>query len=250
MELASDVDGAPLDAVVSTPSTLFTPYYDRDGITIYCGDAHDILPRLHCEVTITDPPYMIGAHSTGTEASKAGSWGDIMNVSRWYSQWLRECKRATSHEGSIWVFGNWRSMPTYTKAFLDAGLSPTSCVVWDKEWIGPSYKNALRPTWEMILMSAMPDCEIWDRGASDLMRAKWMAGQCKTTEHPAEKPLVLLERIVQLSTKEDWRVLDPFMGSGTTLVAARNCGRRAIGIELSEQWCEAAVNRLSQGNLF
>lgn len=249
MEAKTDATDAPLHPIVPMPSSV-DPYYDKDGITIYCGDSHDILPRLNCEVTITDPPYMIGAHSTGTEGSKAGSWGDIMNVSRWYSQWLRECKRATSQEGSIWVFGNWRSMPTYTKAFLDAGLSPTSCVVWDKEWIGPAYKNALRPTWEMILMSAMPDCEIWDRTAADVMRSKWLAGVCKTTEHAAEKPVALLERIVQLSTKEDWRVLDPFMGSGTTLVASRNCGRRAIGIEISEQWCETAVKRLSQGTLF
>jgi hypothetical protein len=57
-------DDATLSAAsVGSP----VPYYDKDGITIYCGDAHDILPGLHCEVTITDPPYMIGAHSTGTE---------------------------------------------------------------------------------------------------------------------------------------------------------------------------------------
>ena len=226
------------------------PYYEKDGITIYCGDCHDILPALNCEVTITDPPYMIGAHSTGAEASKAGSWGDIMNVARWYTQWLVQCKRATASEGSIWVFGNWRSLPTYTKAFLDAGLPTTSCVVWDKEWIGPAYKNALRPTWEMILMSAMSDCEIWNRSASDVIRSKWLAGVCKTTEHSAEKPESLMGQLIELSTKEGWRVLDPFMGSGTTLVAARRCGRRAIGIEINEKWCETAVSRLRQATMF
>jgi len=226
------------------------PYYQDDAVTLYCGDSHDILPKINCEVTITDPPYMIGAHSTGTENSKAGSWGDIMNVARWYSEWLRQCKRATSNEGSIWVFGNWRSMPTYTKAFLDAGLSPTSCLVWDKEWIGPAYKNALRPTWELVLMSAMTDCEIWDRSASDVVRCKWLAGQCKTTIHPAEKPVELLCRLICISTKQGWRVLDPFAGSGTTLVAAKLEGRKAIGIEINEAYCEIAAKRLSQGVLF
>lgn len=65
-------------------------------------------------------------------------------------------------------------------------------------------------------------------------------------QHPTEKPVELMERIIEMLTPPDGTVLDPFAGSGTTLVAARNLGRRAIGIEQSREYCDIAVRRLAQ----
>lgn len=68
-------------------------------------------------------------------------------------------------------------------------------------------------------------------------------------KHPTEKPVGLMERLVK-SCPTEWSISDPFMGSGTTLVAARNMGRTAVGVELNERYCELAANRLAQGSLF
>lgn len=75
-------------------------------------------------------------------------------------------------------------------------------------------------------------------------------GQPGKVDHPTQKPLALLSRIVRSMVPVDGSVLDPFMGSGTTLRAAKDLGRRAIGIEIEERYCEIAANRLAQGVLF
>ena len=221
-----------------------------DGCTIYCGDALEIVPLLNCETVITDPPYMIGSQSTGVEKSKVGGWGDQMNSAVWYSIWLEATNAIRSREGYIAVFGNWRSMAVYARAFSLAGLPMTSCLVWDKDWIGPAYENALRPTYELVVLSAAEQSQIKDRSVSDVYRCKWLAGQSRTTEHRAEKPVELLRHLVAHLSEPNWRVLDPFLGSGTTLRACKDLGRRGIGIEIEERYCEIAARRLEQGVLF
>jgi len=85
----------------------------------------------------------------------------------------------------------------------------------------------------------------WNGGGS---AAVWTHGICKTDrpDHPCPKPLSLMFELLTLFTDEGEPVLDPFMGSGTTLRAAKDLGRRAIGIEIEEKYCEIAAKRLSQ----
>lgn len=91
-----------------------------------------------------------------------------------------------------------------------------------------------------------PDFQIADRGLPDIWRCQWTA--IKPTGHPAEKPVSLLQRLISASGSSS--VIDPFMGSGSTLVAAKNLGVKAIGIEVEERWCEIAAIRCSQEVMF
>jgi DNA modification methylase len=230
------------------------PYYDADGITIYHGDALEILPSLQCasaSLILADPPYMIGAISVGNPLAKSGTWSDMLNSAYWFAEWFKTCRSVLSPEGFLATFGNWRSLPTLIYGLSRCDWQATNCIVWDKDWIGPASPAALRPVWELILTAAMPDARVADRSAQDLMRCKWMAVHSGDTEHPAEKPVALLERLIQIFTPRPASlVLDPFMGGGSSLEAARRTSRRYIGIETEERWCEVAAKRLSQGVLF
>ena len=225
------------------PDALPTPYYSRDGIVIYHGDALEILPTLtSVDLCVADPPYSFGLASTFQEG-KAGSWGDMMNNAHWYASWLRELYRLTqARQGAAWVFNSWRSFPVLARAAMETPWPIESLMVWDKQWIGPGGSRGLRPAYELVALFAQPNFQIVNRGLPDIWRSQWSSQ--KPNGHPAEKPLDLITRIITESGGD--LILDPFMGSGTTLRAAKDLGRRAIGIEIEEKYVEIAIKRLRQ----
>lgn len=228
-----------------------TPYYSDESVTLYHGDALDILPTIEAgtvTAVVTDPPYVIGAVSAGNMASKAGGWTDMMNSALWFSTWYRHVDRVLKRHGSFWTFCNWRSLPVVMKAALDAGLPITSTAVWDKEWIGPGGSQGLRPSYELIALLSQPDFAVPDRGVADVFRHK--VGSYKPNGHPAEKPVGLVRRVLSTAAVPAGAlVVDPFMGSGTTGIAARDLGLRFVGIEAEERWCEVAAGRFAEGFL-
>lgn len=225
-----------------------TPYYSDDKVTLYHGDALEVLPTIAAgsvDLCVTDPPYVIGAVSAGSLGSKSGGWADMMNSSLWFSAWYREVSRTLRHTGAMWSFANWRTLPVVMRAALDAGLPVTSLMVWDKEWIGPGGPQGLRPSYEICALLAHPGFAIPNRGIPDVWRHK--VGSHKPNGHPAEKPAALMERIMRASAvPPGGLVLDPFVGSGTTAMAAKGMGLRCVAIEAEEKWCEVAASRLSQ----
>ncbi len=191
------------------------PYYDRNGITIYCGDCRDILPLLpKVDLVLTDPPYGIDiANNPFRQKFQKQDW-DLLPV----DSILLDNIRAKSTDSVIWG-GNYFDLPPRKGYF-----------VWDK----------LQP---QDFSSAM--CEMaW---SSLDMPAKIYRKWCVAYEkyHPTQKPDCLMEWCIGFFPNAQ-TVLDPFMGSGTTLVAAKKLGRKAIGIEIEERYCEIAVKRLSQ----
>lgn len=215
---------------------------------IDCLEGLKEIPDGSVDLIVTDPPYGIGIKSQGSGkggvAAKLNPWADICNASLWYTAWIKECKRVLKDDGALWSFINWRYFPTLCKAGLDCQWSVESLLVWDKCWIGPGGKKGLRPSYEQVALFAMPDFAIKDRSLPDIQRFKWAS--YKPTGHPAEKPVDLIRWIIQASGKtDDAVILDPFMGSGTTGVAAVREGCQYIGFDMDADWVEKAKERIA-----
>jgi site-specific DNA-methyltransferase (adenine-specific) len=236
-----------------------TPYYDQDGITIYCGDALTILPTLDVRVqaVITDPPYASGAR---TEAAKKTS-GAMVRGARWASKpiendqmtttgyvWLmREaafaCRPLLADGASVLVFTDWRQWPNLVGALESTNLRVNGMVVWDKRDFAMGW--GFRNQHELIAHASLGTPQIGNHSIGNVLQVAREAND----DHPSPKPVTLIQRLVEVVTERGDLVLDPFMGAGSTLRAGINLGRRAIGIEIEERYCEIAVKRLAQGVL-
>lgn len=219
------------------------PYYQDDHTTLYHTDSNEALEQMpSVDLVVTDPPYSIGLQSNG----KTGGWGDLMNGAIFFQKLLEHAHGLThTRQGACWIFNSWRSFPVISRASFGIWRIE-SLLVWDKQWIGPGGIKGLRPAYELVAFFAQKDFKLRNRSLPDIWPVPCGGGQ-KPTGHPAEKPVKLMEKIIHESG--GGLVLDPYAGSGTTLVAAKNLGHKAIGIEIEERYCEMAAQRLSQGRL-
>ena len=216
---------------------------------MHLGDCLEHLSKIEpisVQAVITDPPYMIGATSVGKADAKCGTWADMENSAFWFSHWFNLSKRILKPDGYLVVFGNWRSIPTLIRAFDLSSITVSSCMIWNKEWIGPCGPAALRPTYEIVMFAAMPEAKIFNRSASDVYSCKWQAGRSAESGHPAEKPVQLMRHLVKLVSPNGGVIVDPFMGSGTTGVAALAEGCDFIGIEREQRWLDLARGRIER----
>ena len=165
-----------------------------------------------------------------------------MNQAVFFAHVFRTFRACMVKDGAIWCFINWRGLPVLMKGATDAGCVIDSLLVWDKCWIGPGGSRGLRPSYELCALIPFGNFALPNRGLADIWRHQWSS--TKPSGHPAEKPISLLFELVKQSPGPT--ILDPFMGSGTTLVAAKQLGRKAIGIEIEEKYCEIAAKRLAQ----
>lgn len=208
-----------------------TPYYERDGVVIYHGDCREIVPLLEpWGVVLTDPPWGIH-HSSG----QIGRLKDV-EIAGDADTTLFDWAVTTFGGGPAVIFGSWRSPPSSAKA----------AVVWDKG-LGCGMGDLTfpwKPNFEMAYIFGSG--WIGHRDTSVLF-ATMVSWATSGREHPSEKPVRLMRQFVQKSPPGT--ILDPFMGCGSTLRAAKDLGRKAVGIEIEEKYCEIAARRLSQGVL-
>ncbi|MGB0237778.1 MAG: DNA-methyltransferase [Cycloclasticus sp.] len=216
-----------------------------------CFEVLEQLPDKSIDAVITDPPYMFGAASvSGTNNAKVSRFGDLLNQSYFYREIIQKCERVLVPNGCIWMLFNWRGLPVLMKGVVEAGRNLESLLVWDKEWIGPGGNVGLRPSYEVCGLIPFGEFALPNRGLPDIWRHKWSS--IKPNGHPAEKPETLMQQLVKETPGAT--ILDPFMGSGTTGVAAVKQGRNFIGCEIEPQYYDTAKARIdaaqAQGDLF
>jgi hypothetical protein len=209
------------------------PYYDAGGVTLYHGDCRDVLPLIEgCDLLLTDPPYgifknaggsgmMFGAKTIYCEDKSAAEW-DTRPDAGTLRLALSKCQRHV-----IWG-GN------YLADMLGACKGP---LVWNKLTGNNSYADG-EMAWSDVAGTMRIFTHQWCGAFKDSERGQ-------RAMHPTQKPLALMSWCISLA-KDAKSVLDPFAGSGTALVAAKERGLRAIGIEAREEYCALIVKRLAQ----
>ena len=203
---------------------VMTPYYEHAGQTIYHGDCREILPGLpKCDLLLTDPPYGIGRDGKPPSTSSHGG-----------------------HKG--YEFMGWDNEPPSIATFEQIRGWATDGVIWGANYFPPLPPGPGWLVWDKGQRLDQADGELaWSsrRAPLRIFTLNRVALMGDGAVHPTQKPLALFKWCIALFPNAQ-TILDPFMGSGTTLVAAKNLGRKAIGIEIEERYCEIAAKRLAQ----
>ena len=208
------------------------PYYEGDGVTLYLGDCLEVTEWLSADVLVTDPPYGV-AYSTNFGGQFKGNEiaGDQDTETRdeALTKWgERPAAVFASYRCTPW--GKLYSMPLIFDKGDVVGMGDLS---WP--W---------RPSYELCWVYG----EGWSGSRSGaVLRSRVLPGNFTARDHPTEKPASLIELVA--AKAPPGVIADPFAGSGSTLVAARNLGRRAIGVEIEERYCEIIARRLDQAVL-
>lgn len=218
------------------------PYYQDDLVTIYHGDCAAIVPLLFTfDLLLADPPYGIGESAkkakkrgtTGFRGKGAGPAARQWESFEWDQEpppdWLLRMLISRAHSSIIWG-GNY------------FGLNPAKCwLVWDKETTGDFADCEL--AWTNLNKAVRKFTWRWNGLLQEDMKNK------EIRVHPTQKPLPLMHWCLS-HVPDAQTVLDPFMGSGTTLLACKQKGIKAVGIEMNEAYCKAAAERLAQRTIF
>lgn len=215
-----------------------TPYYEHAGITIYHGDCRDILPGLpKVDLVLTDPPYGINYTShfnnnSSGEMAKYRRDSDFSPIHGDDKPFDPSAILSIGKPSIIWGGNHFASRLPDSKSWLfwDKLDGGTQCDQSDGEFAWTNLGIPARMfswKWRGIIR----------RGAENVSKSRKF--------HPNQKPVALIKWCIGLS-EDPHVILDPFMGSGTTLVAAKELGRKAIGIEIEEKYCEISAKRLAQ----
>lgn len=226
------------------------------GADLYRGDCLAILPGLAgpFDAVVTDPPYSSGGQSKGDRARSTGDkylntgatkFPDFLGDTKdqrsylhWSALWMSLCFERLTEGGLMIVFSDWRQLPVTTDAMQAAGVTWRGIAVWDKTGGARPYKGGFRSQAEYIVWGSKGALK-GERYSPGVFRVNPLAGG---KLHQVGKPLPLMDDLVAACGP---RILDPFMGSGTTGAAAINQGKKFTGIEVSQTYFKVAIERLA-----
>lgn len=257
-------------------------YYQNSQVTLYQGDCLEILPKLPAnsvDMIFADPPYHLSNDGITCQAGRMvsvnkGKWDESKGIEidhEFDISWLDACRRVLKDDGTIWVSGTMHKIYSVGFAMQQLGYKLLNEISWFKPnaspnlscryfthshetiiWASKSEKS--KHTFDYTLMKKL--------AGGKQMRSLWMdiesnnepqdiwsintppKAEKQFGKHPTQKPLALIERIVQSSTKLGNVILDPFTGSSTTGIAALKYQRVFIGIEISTEYLDLSISRI------
>jgi hypothetical protein len=203
-----------------------SPYYEDDLVTLYHGDCREVTAWLEADVLVTDPPYGVAYSSGWDNKFRAVTIAGDSTLD------VRDSVIDLWGDRPALVFGSWKMPhPTPTRTVL----------IWDKGTVG---MGALDLPW----FPCTEEVYVMGSGWQGSRTSAVMRHVGRNQDHPTEKPIALMQALVDKCPPGV--IADPFAGSGSTLAAAKQLGRHAIGVELEERYCEIAAKRLAQDTLF
>lgn len=222
------------------------PYYEDDAVEIYLGDCLELLPEIRADIVVSDPPYNCGK-PYGPNTDDRRGWQE-------WAAWLDNRltpSLAAAPLGALFFL----SQPAYRHYCRFGERDIDWSAVWYKPFSAAICAAAFMPHWEHLVYMGPKRRKPPDLGwGSDVFVANVEVGghqpaiPVARNGHPTPKPIALMREIA-MRLHDAETLLDPFMGSGTTLRAAKDVGKKAIGIEIEERWCELAAKRMAQAVL-
>jgi len=226
-------------------------YYEEENpsLKIYCGDCLEIMPLLpKVDLVVTSPPYGIGKEYETLQS--------LESLIKMMEQVITLSYKISKEDGQLTInfqdpfIHKYHIGSDYAKFAREAGYEFSANRIWKKDpawmnspWISCSNYPVLE--WEYIWTFSKKNRPLRKQFSRFANRGIWEFRSVKSfTQHPAEYPIGLPKRVMEVYTEDLNTILDPFLGSGTTLVAAKELGRNGIGIEINEKYCKIAATRL------
>ena len=209
-----------------------------------CLELMQELPDESIDLIVTDPPYGIDLNIQRKTSKFKNTTVKNDNTLEWLPNLVNNFKRIMKPNSVIYLFCNWQNYDVFKKEF-EKYFELKNLIVWDKQWFGMGYN--WRPNHEFIMVLTNGKFKTNSNNNENILRYRRI--HPTKMYHSCEKPIALLEKLIEESSNEGDTVLDSFIGSGTTPIAAINTNRKYIGYELDEKYFNIAQQRINENSL-